>query len=300
MTSKLFSIILIFFFVAASCSPDQRNTSSQDLANIPRTQIDTLDLFLGVDDKNLSSPNYLEMMPDNRLAILDPDQLKVLVYNQNSTLSTSFGREGKGPGEFVIPRGLYVSDSTLNVFDPSLQRISQFDTEGSFIQNYSIKTKSAFFNSLTTGDSMEYYTVANGFNGKLVGHRNGASDSVRYFGNAPVQNPPSIKDRETFKENINNGNVPTALSNDLMMDYSHNHLYVYLRAHNRLQKYKDGNLIWDTKISLPINDVIFDNFVEKYQESRTGFATLRYAEDITATSDGIYLLWNGTSTHPYN
>lgn len=295
MTSRPFSFILLFLFVTVSCSQDP---SSQNLSKVQRTQIDTLDLFLGIDENQISNPNYIEMLPDGRLAILDSDLLKVLIYNQKGTLSTSFGRKGKGPGEFVLPRGLHVTDSTINVVDPSLQRITQFDLDGNFIQNYNIKRRASYFGFIAAGDSMEYYTVANGYNGKLVGHRNAATDSLRYFGNAPVKDPPPVEDREAFKENMNNGEVPDAVSNDLMMEYQDNHLYVYLRAHNRLQKYNDGELIWDTKIALPVNEVIFDNFVEQYRNSRTGFAVLRYADDISATTDNIYLIWNGTREYP--
>lgn len=45
----------------------------------------------------------------------------------------------------------------------------------------------------------------------------------------------------------------------------------------------------------PVNETIFENFVENVQQSPTAFGVLRYVADIFATNNRIYLLWNGTS-----
>lgn len=284
--------LILLLITATDCSSDNQS-QSQDLSQISPVKIDSLTLFLDPLDHDISSPFSMDILSDGRLALLDPDQKEVFVYETDGMLDRKFGREGKGPGEFVQPRGLYINGSTINVVDPGLQRVCQFDIDGNFIQNYNIKRDASFFGFVTTGDSMEYYTVANGYKGGLIAHRDAATDSVRYFGKAVVEDPPPVNDRTAFKKSVANGEVPDAISNDLFMDYSGNHLYAYLKAESRLQKYSDGNLAWDKEISLPVNEIIFENFAESVQQSPISFGVLRYVNDIFATNNNIYLLWNG-------
>lgn len=296
-TCSLLIALLFIGITATNCTSDN-DSQSQDLSNITPVEIDSLNLFLNPIDHDISSPFALDILSDGRLAILDPDQKEVLIYQSDGSLDTQFGREGKGPGEFVQPRGLFINGSTVNVIDPGLQRVCQFDLDGNFMQNYNIKRDASFFGFVATGDSMEYYTVANGYNGGLIAHRDAATDSVRYFGEAVVEDPPPVNDRNAFKDAVANGEVPEAMRNDLLMNYAGNHLYAYLRAESRLQKYRDGNLVWDKEIALPVNEVIFDNFVESVQQSSTAFGILRYVDNMFTADENIYLLWNDTSEKP--
>jgi hypothetical protein len=51
------------------------------------------------------------------------------IFDENGGLVGSFGRKGRGPGEFVTVTALSVYDGTLMVYDANLTRVSLFDIE---------------------------------------------------------------------------------------------------------------------------------------------------------------------------
>lgn len=290
---------LVILIIMAGCGSEHENGNSHDIESAPRASIDSLNLFAGpATHKTISRPTAIEVLPNAKIAALDVKLNKVLLFNPDGSLDHTFGRRGKGPGEFVAPRALQVRGSTINVIDVALQRVNQFNLDGTFIRNYPLEREAPHFGFVATGDSMEYYTVANGLNGKLVGHHNAATDKTRYFGEAVVKNPPPTTDKQAFLNSAANGKVPAAIRNDLTMDFQEGMLYVFLKSMSRLQKYEDGKMMWDKKLDHPVNDAIFTNFAEDVQSGSSAFGVLRYIEDLTATSDNVYLLWNGTKKDP--
>lgn len=292
---------LIFFLLlqVAACTSNKSDSRSQVLQNVPHSKIDKLNIFLSAQKNNIGSPYSVDILPDGKLAVLDTHQNKIMVYRADGQLDHAFGRRGKGPGEFIAPRLMQTDSTTINIIDVALQRVNQFKLDGTFVRNYHTNRESAHFGFIATGARDEYYTVANGHNGKLVGHHFANIDSAIYFGTAPVANPPKTNNRQAFKQSIAEDKPPAAISNDIVMDYVNGALYVYLKAFSRLQKYaSDGKLKWDKKLSLPVNKAIFNDFAEQFQKSQMGFPVLRYIEDMTATHNNIYLLWNSPPNQP--
>lgn len=292
----VFLLLTLFICLSTTNCTADVNSQSQDLSEVERISIDSLKLIVSpTTNQEISSPEFMDILPDGRLAVMDPDQFQVLIINSDGNIENSFGRRGKGPGEFVTPRVIIVRDSVINAIDNGLQRVSQFDPDGNFIKNYSLERETSFFGGVALGKEMEFYSVANGYNGKLVGHHDASTDSSDYFGEAPVENPPPVNDRQSFRSSASDGEVPDAIRNDIRMKYNNGDLYVFLKNLSRLQKYTDGNLQWDKELSMPANDIIFDNFAEN--ASQSGFGVLRYIIDLKTTDDSIFLLWNGTSEH---
>lgn len=289
-------LTLLICLSTTNCTSDVKSPS-QDLSEVERISIDSLELIVSpTTNQEISSPEFMDILPDGRLAVVDPDQFQVLIINSDGNIENSFGRRGKGPGEFVAPRVLAVRDTVINAIDMDMQRVIQFDLNGNFIKNYSLERETSFFGGVALGKEMEFYSVANGYNGKLVGHHDASTDSSDYFGEAPVENPPPVNDRQSFRSSAIDGEVPEAIRNDLSMEYNNGNLYVFLKNLSRLQKYTNGNLAWDKELWLPVNDIIFDNFAE--DASQSGFGVLRYIIDLKTTDDSIFLLWNDTSEHP--
>lgn len=288
-----FGLLFLILFLAG-CSSEQGPNQPQDFNEIPRTTVDSLQSVFNPQETIISSVSGLDVLSNGNLVILDTNQKKVMLFHPDGEKHDQFGRAGKGPGEFVAPRGIDAQNSSIRILDIGLQRVNEYGLDGTFIQNYSIEREASHFGFVALGDSMEYYTVANGRNGKLVGYRNAATDSVGYFGDAIVDNPPPVGDQKAFKNSVSNGDVPEAISNDIWMDHVNGRLYVFLKNHSRLQKYRDGELRWDIHIEHPANEGIFEDFVEDVQSGQSAFGILRYIEDIDATGDHVYLLWNSS------
>lgn len=288
------SFLLILLSAVLACSSDKNSNKLKDFSSVPRVEVDNLQPIIKPENKQISVVTDMAKLPNGGLAILDSDQSKVLLFRPDGTRYSAFGRKGKGPGEFVTPRSIEVQDSVIEVLDVAMQRINRYDLKGNFIKNYKIEREASFFGFVTLGKSLEYYTVANGLNGKLIGYHSAAHDSTHYFGEAIVTDPPPVNNEKAFKTSASNDEVPKAISNDLIMDYVDGNLYVFLKSHSRLQKYRDGDLLWDIKIDHPANANIFEEFVKDVQSGPSAFGVLRYIEKMDATANNVYLLWNGS------
>jgi hypothetical protein len=76
--------------------------------------------------------------PDSTVYVLDYMNNEVGVFDLGGRLLRRFGREGKGPGEFVGPTGLMVTASEVRVFDPTQQRVVVFGHDGQPVRTFRI------------------------------------------------------------------------------------------------------------------------------------------------------------------
>lgn len=76
--------------------------------------------FFGVTD--------LGVLEGDRIAVLDGDAKRVVVFDENGNFLAQYGREGSGPGEFQYPLDLAPSpDGGVSVFDMMNRRLERFD-----------------------------------------------------------------------------------------------------------------------------------------------------------------------------
>ncbi|MFC1529224.1 6-bladed beta-propeller [Gemmatimonadota bacterium] len=63
---------------------------------------------------------------------------RIAVFNMEGVYQYSIGRGGQGPGEFRLPRLVSVEGGIVQCSDPSLNRLSRFNTDGSLIDTHPI------------------------------------------------------------------------------------------------------------------------------------------------------------------
>lgn len=68
--------------------------------------------------------------PDRTIFVFDRFEQSVRVFSRNGALLRSFGRQGKGPGEFMEPSGLYVYKDRVYAADHKNRRLSWFSLAG--------------------------------------------------------------------------------------------------------------------------------------------------------------------------
>ena len=96
----------------------------------------------------------LAVAGDGRLFVLDADNDRVVVFDTSGALLTTFGRSGRGPGEFSRPSALALGDSLLVVGDRN-SRFTIFGLDGSYRNSFVIP-RIRFMNSdlVVVGDSL--------------------------------------------------------------------------------------------------------------------------------------------------
>jgi len=89
----------------------------------------------GSDEKHFGRPTGIAWLPDGSFFVSDGyTNARVLKFDKDGTLLTSWGNRGTGPGQFQLPHAIAV-DRTRRVFvaDRMNHRIQIFDQNGKFI-----------------------------------------------------------------------------------------------------------------------------------------------------------------------
>lgn len=77
-------------------------------------------------------PQEVLINEDGQLYLLDFDEARVILYDTDGSQIKTFGRKGKGPGEFGLPMGMFYQKGKLYIQDMLTQSISVFSKDGSF------------------------------------------------------------------------------------------------------------------------------------------------------------------------
>lgn len=69
-----------------------------------------------------------------RIHILDTQARQIRVFDATGDHIRTLGRDGRGPGEFVLPNGMgFAPDGTLLVYDARADRVTAFDSSGQVV-----------------------------------------------------------------------------------------------------------------------------------------------------------------------
>lgn len=74
---------------------------------------------------------------DGQLLVLDVGNKEIAIYDSTGTFVRRVGREGAGPGEFLTPTNMMVTDGEIVVFDPRQGRTTRFDGNGEVLETHS-------------------------------------------------------------------------------------------------------------------------------------------------------------------
>jgi len=270
---------------------EETKTSQQGLTTT-NISFDELNPLLTFKSDSITSPADIDLIGSDSLAVFDMQLASVQIYNRQGRLLQSFGKKGKGPGEFGRPTGMQVSGDTIYVLDFATFGINEFSRKGEFLRRRSFDGASMGFAQTSVLGAESYLTPANGKNGSLL-HLQQSADSSFYFGNAPVEKPGAV-DIQQVKQQIQNKEVPSIFKNTVLTAFDDQSYFAFLQAFSKLQRYScDGELLWEQPVDLPVKEKIFTNFVEQNKKSQgNAIYPLSYATAMQITADAIYILIN--------
>lgn len=91
---------------------------------------------VGTGDEAWEQFGFLEQVgfdETGRLYVYDDESYRIVVVNPDGTLAHEFGREGEGPGEFILPMAFAVfRDGRAVVYDAGRSAILVFNPDGSY------------------------------------------------------------------------------------------------------------------------------------------------------------------------
>lgn len=89
----------------------------------------------------LYRPTSVALGAGGEIFVVDAGNHRIVVFDQNGTALREFGREGQGPGEFLDPVVLAVTNDTVVVQDVLNRRFSFFDTAGNLLRELGLEDR---------------------------------------------------------------------------------------------------------------------------------------------------------------
>jgi hypothetical protein len=283
----LFTCIILMMI---GCSQNQDDSSKQP-DKVTMVSVDTLFTFTDFETHNIAQPTESAILENSSVAIVDFDQKQISLVSKSGDLITTFGREGRGPGEFIRIDNLFVTEDVIHVIDTNQNMISKFDTEGNFINGHAYKS-AAILKEVSAIDRTKYIIATGGVDSTLLSVTDFNTDSTFYFGTPKGESIEVVDFQESLNQ-LKNGEIPGLYKNMVTLRTDNDHIYAFLNAYSILQKYdQNGKLVWEQKIELPYNEDIFRATVEKAKNSPGGLPAYTYINDLEVIDKEIVILSN--------
>lgn len=285
MLSKFISLLLAIMIISIGCT--EKETIEQTEPELIR--IDTLTQFMDFDSHGISRPGALALMDNGNLVVADGQIKKITIVTPEGDSIAQFGKEGRGPAEFLSPGQIRITSDLIHVVDISQFKVLEFGNSGDFIEGYPYETK-AFDRNIAIDEDRTFYSGAAGEDSKLVKWMDTKTDSSFLFGEAKISEVEDM-DIEASRNDIINGRVPDYFKNNVNVTLGDDHVYAFLDSYSELRKYdKSGSLIWVKELALPDNEQLESDIIEAAKNVPNALPFLRYTNDIKVIGSDIYLL----------
>lgn len=125
--------------IAAGCGGrGGRNLVPDWAEGVPRRTLsvtDSIGIEIGDSNYVFGQIAAVEWTPDGSIAVLDLKKCIVQIYGSDGSYRATIGRQGSGPGEFLMPSAITFreSDGSLAVADAMAAKIQTFDSTGALI-----------------------------------------------------------------------------------------------------------------------------------------------------------------------
>lgn len=193
MVSVVFSAA---FTALAGCSIEEHKQSGSTIAHAQPSVIDSV-AIPGMEYSRAAGGAVSAKL----LSFYDIDDKSVVVYDRESHKATRFGRAGSGPGEYNMVTSTMLTDSTIALLDPGLNRITTYSLSGSLVSTQ--PTGSGHLRIISLGDTVRfggshfrdgepgiqyalYWEDKNGNNGYMHGFKMPVASSVELWASNPI------------------------------------------------------------------------------------------------------------------
>jgi hypothetical protein len=291
-SSCIFFLILSIFIV--SCS-------SKDIS-VNKKEVDEVSVFLKPDSSHvLAEPSSIKAVPGGIL-VYDLGTHQIYHFSSDGDRLLCFGRQGKGPGEYLNVNGMWKFKNEYLIYDRQNQKLIAYDLEGNHIKDIPVKLaeeSQILPFKMEAISPVQLITSSGGENGSLIKWINIATDSIRFFGKKErvpdiVRHAPSkLLQALDFKAFEN-----TRIS----YGSNRNGIFVFHDLSAKLEKYAfSGKLLWQKDIKVPAIQHLFRHIIQK-DKARLNHGKfllpLSYSMGMSVNEKGVAVLLNVLKKQP--
>lgn len=117
--------IITFFYVLIPWTVSSQDLNISDL-DCNRQNAEEIEVYKGEHEDYILAEIQDMKFQDQLVYVADQSVPQVLILSQTGDLITEVSRSGRGPGEYVSPQVLSITDDELIILDKSLGRLTRF------------------------------------------------------------------------------------------------------------------------------------------------------------------------------
>lgn len=266
------------------------NSDKIDTSKVPnlKSVSDISEIITPESHNYINFPSFLRTTSDYFL-LYDSQSVHKFDYEGKKILT--FGREGRGPGEFLSITNFWIRSNRFEFYDYNASKLIYFDFDGDLIKETLINKEYHSRSLDKIGDNL-YVLASNGENNSLFKIVDAASNkTIEYVGYAePSEGELPLN---MIRQMVENERLPNSMYHKIFLGYNDTGIFSYQRATANLQKFNlAGDLLWDFTFKLPEQDMLFENFKRELFEQDRYLPELTYSRGVHVTDEGIAVLLN--------
>jgi len=287
-------LLLFLSIIIISCSSGHRPFAKKEVRDVK--------VFLQADSTNrLAYPGGIKSVPGG-IILADVGTHKIYRFNRQGHKLLSFGKKGKGPGEFQRITNFWKFNGKYIVYDRRSQKLITYDNSGTPIKDIPLRFANA--PEMLPGDIQlinpgQFIMPSGGKNGTLWALATIATDSIRYFGKA-------VGKRGTIRgasAKLRHALTLSRGKNDVALSSNHTGIFAFQERTALLEKYtKSGKRLWTKSLKIPAVKNLFQTLLKKdrtrLQKKGKFLLTFQYATSIHATRQGVAVMLYTLKSQP--
>jgi len=292
---------LLFFslMVIVGCSSKKQ----QEPVSFNEKNVNEVSVLLDADSSNtIAQPAWIKSVSDGFL-IYDIGLNKISKFDLQGHKLLSFGRKGRGPGEFLSVGGFWMFNDTYLVYDINSLKLITYDSTGNLITDIPLQHADLpeIHSNIEAITPKQFVMPSAGKDGTLLALVNTASGNIHYFGKAVSKEyTPSYGDK--MEKAISEGKIPSFYRNSVLLSHNQTGIFVFQETTALLQKYSlSGKLIWQKNVKIPaIAGLIKHVIKENRKRIKEGKFPLdySYADAISANKEGVAVMLHMPKSQP--
>lgn len=242
----------------------------------------------------ITIPSFVRTATDGFI-IFDGNLQKIFTFDYEGDQILSFGRQGRGPGEFLALTNVWILKDHYLLYDYNGAKMVRYDFSGSLIDEYPVDIGELTANVEMLPSEMFVHS-ARGEEGALLKISDIKNDRVTYFGEAAAGKDETSN--EEIRDVIRKGEIPNFMKNKVLLGVNESGIFSFQTAHAVLQKFSlDGVPQWERDLKIPSVEGVFENFLKVNREQNYIFL-LAYARDMHVSEYGAAILIETLENQP--
>jgi len=291
-----------------ACSPTGERSSTLDEEFV----VEGAELFLSSETSLLVNVPFRMKTLDEGFVYYDGASHEFIVFDYDGEHLFSFGREGRGPGEYHSGSGVnyWFIDNEFLVYDRLQTKLIRYDRNGSWIEDAPVSTelfpieRPMLVNAL---DAQRFVVSVRGVDGFLLRFVDIGSGTAEGFVRALLpdgdQDSIEIDNFESDRQDILARRVPTSRYFSVLHGHNDTGIYVFHMASAELEKYSHNKeLIWHRSLKVPSQEGFFERMLEhdagRISAGRPTQFGYNYGQDMVVLEDRVAILLHVPEEQP--